>query len=132
MHVVFEDATVADVVVGETTLGGCYDYLEIFANNHRTRCRISPTNLLDVYNPRDEQFEDIYLVEKISSKEGWSPAAPDENWTMGYYAEMQDFLTCVAEGKEPICGLELAIDTMRVIYAAYLSNERTGAEVAVR
>ncbi|KPJ51892.1 MAG: oxidoreductase [Planctomycetes bacterium DG_58] len=131
MHVVFEDGTVADVVVGETTLGGCYDYLEIFANNHRTRCRISPTNLLDIYNPKAEQFEDIYLVEKISSKEGWSPAAPDENWTMGYTAEMQDFLTCAAKGTKPICGLELAMDTMRVIYAAYLSDEQKGVEVTI-
>ncbi|HUW56171.1 MAG TPA: Gfo/Idh/MocA family oxidoreductase [Planctomycetota bacterium] len=131
MHVVFEDGTVADVVTGETTLGGCYDYLEIFANNHRTRCRISPTNLLDLYNPRAEQFKDIYTVEKISTKEGWSPAAPDENWSMGYTAEMQDFLTCAVEGREPVCGMALAVDTMLVIYAAYLSDERKGAEVAI-
>ena len=42
----------------------------MFANNHRARCRISPVNVLDVYNPRHEQFKDIYLVEKISSNEG--------------------------------------------------------------
>jgi predicted dehydrogenase len=131
MHVVFDDDTVADVIAGETTLGGCYDYLEIFANNHRTRCRISPTNLLDVYNPKDEQFDDVYLVEKISTKEGWSPAAPDENWTAGYYAEIQDFIVSAAEGREPICGLDLAVDTMLVIYAAYLSDERGGAEVTI-
>ena len=50
---------------------------------------------------------------------------------MGYTAEMQDFLTCAAEGTQPVCGMALAIDTMLVIYAAYLSDERSGAEVAV-
>ena len=131
MHVTFEDGTVADVVAAETTLGGCYDYVEVFANNHRTRCRISPAGLLDVYNPKAKQFDDVYLIEKISSKEGWSPAAPDENWTMGYYAECQDFMSAVVEGREPLCGLGLAIDTTLVIYAAYLSAERNGAEVTI-
>ena len=131
MHIVFEDGTVADISTGETTLGGLYDYLEVFANNHRTRCRISPNNLLDIYNPKGEQFKDIYLLEKLSTQEGWSPAAPDENWALGYYAEMQDFMTCAAEGKQPICGMDLAIDSMLVIYASYLSDERKGAEVEI-
>ena len=131
MHVVFQDGTVADVTTGETTLGGVYDYLEIFANNHRSRCRINPANLLDVYNPKDEQMKDIYLVEKISSAEGWTPAAPDENWILGYHHELQDFMECIAGGREPVCGLDLAVDTTLVIYAAYLSDERKGAEVRV-
>jgi len=131
VHVTFEDGTVADVISSEIVLGGVYNYLEVFANNHRTRCRLSPNDLVDVYNPRAEQFADIYTVEKIGTKEGWSPAAPDENWTLGYYNEFQDILTCVARGGEPLCGMDLAVDTMLVLYAAYLSDERKGAEVAV-
>jgi hypothetical protein len=83
MHVIFADGTFGDVVTGEVTLGGIYDYVEVFANNHRARCRLSPTNLLDMYNPKNEQFHGIYLMEKLSSTEGWNPAAPDENLTMG-------------------------------------------------
>jgi predicted dehydrogenase len=132
MHVIFEDGTVADVSTGETTLGGIYDYLEIFANNHRARCRINPANLLDVYNPKSAQMKDIYLIEKISSQEGWIPAAPDENWMLGYHHELQDFMTCIAEGREPVSGLDLAVDTILTIYAAYLSDERKGADVAIR
>jgi len=131
MHVEFEDGTVGDVVTGETTLGGIYDYVEVFANNHRTRCRLNPVAMLDVYNPRHEQLKDVYLVEKLSSNEGWSPVSADEAFTMGYLAEMQDFLTCAAEGREPVCGLELALDTTLVIYAAYVSAEQGGAEVRI-
>jgi predicted dehydrogenase len=131
MHVIFEDGTVADVMTGEVTLGGIYDYVEVFANNHRTRCHISPTGLVDTYNPRGEQYQDIYVIEKVSTKEGWSQAAPDENLTIGYQAEMQDFITCIAEGRQPQSGLDLAVDTTAAIYAAYLSDQNKGAETPV-
>ncbi len=131
MHVEFDDGTIADVLAAEMTLGGIYDYVEVFANNHRTRCHISPTHLVDTYNPRGEQFRDIYLIEKCSTKEGWSTAAPDENFTMGYQAEMQDFLTCIAQGRSPESDLDLALDTTATIYAAYLSDQQQGVRVEV-
>ena len=131
MHVVFEDGTVADVMTSEIVLGGIYDYIEVFANNHRTRCHISPVAIMDTYNPRAEQFKDIYLVEKASTKEGWSQAAPDENFTLGYQWEMEDFVTCAAKGGRPQSDLELALDTTATIYAAYASDEHKGAEVEV-
>jgi len=131
MHVVFDDGTVADVMTSELSLGGIYDFIEVFANNHRTRCRISPVGFVDTYNPRGKQYEDIYLVEKTSTKEGWSQAAPDENFTMGYQPELQDFATCAATGKRPQSDLDLALDTTAVIYAAYLSDEHRGVEEAV-
>jgi len=131
MHVVFEDGTIADAMTSEIVLGGMYDFIEVFANNHRTRCRISPTNLVDTYNPKAEQYEDVYLIEKISSKEGWSPAAPDENFTLGYQPEVEDFVTCAVSGEAPQSGLDLALDTTATIYAAYLSDEDGGKEVDV-
>jgi len=44
LHVTFEDGTVADVTASELVMGGIYDYIEVFANNHRTRCRICPVS----------------------------------------------------------------------------------------
>ena len=40
LHVEFEDGMVADIMTSELVLGGIYDFVEVFANNHRTRCRI--------------------------------------------------------------------------------------------
>ncbi len=131
MHVTFEDGTICDAITSEVVLGGIYDYIEVFANNHRTRCALSPAGLMETYNPKAEQFADIYLLEKISSKEGWTPAAPDENLTMGYQAELQDFVTCAAHDRQPASGLDLALDTIATIYAAYLSDEQQGREVAI-
>jgi predicted dehydrogenase len=131
IHVVFEDGTVGDVVTSEIVLGGIYDYVEVFANNHRTRCLISPTELANTYNPRGEQFKDVYLIEKTSTQEGWSTAAPDENFTMGYQAELQDFIACAAAGTAPQSGLDLALDTTAATYAAYVSAQHKGAEAEV-
>jgi predicted dehydrogenase len=86
---------------------------------------------VDTYNPRGAQFKDIYLVEKASTQEGWSQAAPDENFTMGYQNEIEDFVTCAATGRKPQADLDLALDTTATIYAAYLSDENRGTETAV-
>jgi predicted dehydrogenase len=131
MHVVFSDGSIGDVVTSEVVLGGVYDYVEVFANNHRARCRLSPTDTMEIYNPSGPQFDGIYLMEKISTQEGWVPAAPSEHWSMGYAAEMQDFVECAATGRRPQSDLALALDTTASIYAAYVSAERKGAEVAV-
>lgn len=131
LHVVFDDGTVADITASELVLGGIYDFVEVFANNHRTRCRMSPVNVMDVYNPRHEQFKDIYLVEKISSNEGWIPASPDEGWSLGYGRELRNFVECVRQRKAPESDLELAIDVTISIYAGYVSAEEKGREVSV-
>jgi predicted dehydrogenase len=87
--------------------------------------------VVDTFNPKAEQYDDIYTVEKISTREGWTPVSPDENFSLGYLAEAQDFMTCIAEGKTPQGDLELACDSIAAIYAAYLSDERKGQEVAI-
>lgn len=128
-HVVFEDGTVGDIVAGATTLGGINDYVDVFTNNHRTRCNINPVGLIQTYNPKANQYKDIYINYGISTQEGWLYAAPDENWMFGYQAEMQDAIECIAFDREPISNLELGIDTINVIYSSYLSAERLGCEV---
>ncbi len=131
LHVIFEDGMVADITASELVLGGIYDFVEVFANNHRTRCRMSPVNVLDVYNPKHEQFKDLYLVEKISSNEGWIPASPEEGWTLGYGRELRNFVDSVRGGHAPESDLDLAIDTTLALYAGYVSAAEKGREVEV-
>src|SRR5437762_1090786 len=131
LHVVFEDGMVADIMASELVLGGIYDFVEVFANNHRTRCRMSPVGVLDVYSPRHEQFKDIYLVEKITTNEGWIPASPDEGWSLGYGRELRNFVDAVTTGRPPESDLDLAIDTTLTLYAGYVSADEKGREVAV-
>ena len=131
MHITFEDGTVADVITSEVVLGGIYDYVEVFANNHRTRCSISPVHIADTYNPRNTNYNDIYTIEKCSTKEGWSPAASDENFTMGYQPQIQDFIDSFAKGISPQSDIDLAVDTTAAVYAAYLSDQNNGIETQI-
>ncbi|HUQ92809.1 MAG TPA: Gfo/Idh/MocA family oxidoreductase [Bryobacteraceae bacterium] len=131
LHLIFEDGMVADITTSELVLGGVYDYVEVFANNHRTRCHISPVHVVDLYSPNHQEMRNLDLVEKISSNEGWIPASPEFGWSSGQLQEMRDFVDSIAAGRQPECDLDLAIDTTLVIYAGYLSAERKGAEVEV-
>ena len=131
LHVTFDDGTVADVFATELVLGGVHNWLEVFANNHRTTCRLNPVNLLDTYNPEAGQFRDVYVVEKIGTKEGWSHPAADEEWQQGFYAEVQDFMECCVSGRRPQSDAEVAHDTVATLYAGYVSAERKGQDVQV-
>jgi predicted dehydrogenase len=131
LHVTFDDGTVADVFASELVLGGVHNWLEVFANNHRTTCRLNPVNLLDTYNPVADQLRDVYVVEKTGTKEGWSHPAADEEWQQGFYAEIQDFVECCVAGRRPQADAVVAHDTVATLYAGYLSAERRGAETPV-
>ena len=129
IHVTFEDGTVADIFASEVVLGGVANWIEVYATNHRTRCNLNPVDALTTYNAREEYFNDVYVVEKTGTKQGWSHPAPDEDWQHGYPQEMQDFMECAASGRAPLCGSQLGLDTTAVLYAGYVSAERHGAEV---
>jgi predicted dehydrogenase len=131
MHITFDDGTVADIFSSELVMGGVHNWLEVFANNHRTRCNLNPTDALETYNPREEQLKDVYVTEKLGTKQGWSNPAPDEDWQHGYPQEFQDFIESISLNREPLSGAELARDTIAVLYSAYLSAERRGAEVEI-
>ena len=122
---------VADIFASEIVMGGVHNWLEIFANNHRARCNMSPTNAMELYNPSEEQLADVYLMEKLGTKQGWSNPAPDENFMFGYPQEIQDFMEAISTGREPKSGMLAAGDSVAVLYAAYLSAERNGREVRV-
>jgi hypothetical protein len=45
LHIVFDDGMIADIFASELVMGGVHNWLEIFANNHRTRCNLKMENL---------------------------------------------------------------------------------------
>lgn len=131
-HVVFEDGTVADIFASEIVMGGIHNWLEVMANNHRAVCNINPNTAMQTYNPAESQFRDIYVVEKIGTKQGWASTAPDEDFITGFPQEIEAFYRSVATGDPPESDGRLAADCISTVYSAYLSAERKGAEVAVR
>jgi predicted dehydrogenase len=131
-HVVFEDGTIADIFASEIVMGGIHNCLEVMANNHRAVCNINPNTAMQTYNPAEDQFRDIYVVEKIGTKQGWAPTAPDEDFITGFPQEIEAFYRAAVTGEPPESDGRLAADCISTVYSAYLSAERKGAEVAVR
>ena len=131
MHIIFEDGMFADIFASEIVLGGVHNWIEITANNHRTLVNINPNNSMQSYNPKGSQFDDIYVVEKIETKEGWASISPDEDWYTGYQNEVQDFYLCAADGSTPQSNSMLAADTIMTVYAAYCSAADNGREIRI-
>jgi predicted dehydrogenase len=132
IHVEFEDGTLATLLTSDVVLGGIHNWLEICANNHRTLCNINPNTAMQTYNPVEKNFDDIYVVEKIGTKQGWACTSPDEDWITGYPQEIEAFYRTIAYGEEPESTSLLAADSISTIYSAYLSAERKGAAVDVK
>jgi hypothetical protein len=132
MHITFEDGTVATIFAADVVVGGIHNWLEIVANNHRTMCNINPNSAMQAYNPVDKNFADIYVSEKLGTKQGWSCPSPDEDWVTGYPHEMEAFYRTIALGEAPQSDSRLAADAISTIYSAYVSAQKGGAEIPVR
>jgi predicted dehydrogenase len=132
MHVEFEDGTIATLCTSDIVLGGIHNWLEVCANNHRTMCNINPNTAMQTYNPVEANFDDIYVLEKIGTKQGWACTSPDEDWFTGYPQEIEAFYRTIAYGDPVESDSLLAADSISTIYSAYLSARRDGAAVDVR
>jgi len=87
---------------------------------------------MKTYNPVEANFQDIYVVEKTGTKQGWSNPSPDEDWFTGYPQEMEAFYRTIAYGDRVESSSGLAADAISTIYSAYVSAEKAGAEVSVK
>ena len=132
MHVEFEDGTIADIFASDIILGGIHNWLEVSANNHRTICNINPNTAMQTYNPVEGNFKDIYVVEKIGTKQGWSAPSPNEDWFTGYPQEMESFYRTIAYGEPLESDSSLAANCISTIYSAYVSAEKKGAEEPIK
>ncbi len=119
----FTDGTNAVIIASDTTLGGIENWLNVYASNTRIETKISNNNSVMAFAPTEIQFKNASTSEKTDTKAGWSHAQPSEDWMTGYPFEVTDFVQSVIEKRQPISNLELAIDTTKVMYAAYVSAE---------
>jgi predicted dehydrogenase len=129
--VTFDDGTVAQITASDAVLGGIRNQLAIYGANAAILCNINPNDAVRAYAPDPAVFAGEYLVEKLETAAGWSTPQPDEDWMTGYPQEIQDFVECVALGREPLAGGALARDVTATLYGAYLAAEQ-GRRVDLR
>ena len=71
-----------------------------------------------------------YFTEKLETKAGWNRPSCDEDWFRGFAQETEDFVEAIRDGREPRSGIDLAVECVNVINAAYQSAE-TGYRVTL-
>ena len=123
LTVTFSDGTKATVFSGDMILGGVRNLIETFTSGGSLFANITPNNHLLSYMTEEEKLKNVYITEKVDRKTGWQFVCLEEEWTRGYLQEIQDFMECVATGRQPRSGLDLAYETIKVSYAGYWSAE---------
>ena len=104
-------------------LGGVRNLVEAYTTGGALFANIAPNNHMLSYQTDEAKLGGVYFTEKVDRKTGWQFICLDEEWTRGYVQEIQDFMECVAFGREPLAGLDLAFDAIRIHYAAYWAAE---------
>ena len=124
----FSDESRANIVATDTLLGGSKNVLELYCNDAVINCNITMSNLMEIYFPDEERLDGVYISEMLDYKTGWHKPFLEDEIIRGYTDEMRDFMDAILFDKEPKSGFELAKNTIKIIYAAYLSAE-LGKEV---
>jgi predicted dehydrogenase len=120
----FEDGSQAVVSASDGVLGGVRNTMTVYLSNAVVQVNINPSDTVFAYAPDPRIFGDEYIAEKLETKAGWNFASPDEDWVRGYPQELADFADCLITGRNPVSGLDLAVETVKAIYSAYLSAEK--------
>ena len=119
----FSDATKSTIFAGDMILGGVRNLVETYTGGGALFANITPNTHMTSYLTDEQKLEGVYITEKVDRKTGWQFVCLEEEWTRGYLQEIQDFMECVALGREPRAGLDLARETTRLVYAGYWSAE---------
>ncbi len=117
----FEDGSRATIAVSDTGLGGLNTRVTAFMTDGVIKANMTANDAVETYAPDAAVFGDEYFTEKLETRAGWNRPSCDEDWFRGFAQEFQDFAGAIRDGREPHAGIDLAIEAVRVIYAAYLS-----------
>ncbi len=119
----FSDGTKCMMIASDIVLGGTKNYIEVYGNDSTLMCNLTPTDMLSTYFLDDKGIEDIQLSEMLPGKLGWNKAFVSDEVIRGYMDELSDFMEAIAFQRQPMSNLELAIQSTKVLQAAYCSAE---------
>jgi predicted dehydrogenase len=126
----FDDGSRGTVVVSDVGLGGLNTRVTAFMTDGVIKANMTANDAIETYAPDPAAFQSEYFTEKLETKAGWNRPSCDEDWFRGFAQEIEDFVGAIREGREPRSGIDLAVDCVNVIYAAYEAAE-TGSRVTI-
>lgn len=130
LSLTFSDGSKSTVFSGDMILGGVRNLIETYTTGGALLAAITPNNHLTSYLTDEAKLAGVYITEKVDRKTGWQFVCLEEEWTRGYVQEIQDFMECAANGRQPRSDLELACETTKILYAGYRAAEE-GRRVAL-
>ena len=119
----FTDGSKATVIATDNLLGGSKNYVEIYANDTAINCKLTMNDAMETYMVDDEGMKGVYLSEMLPIVTGWNKPFVADEMLRGYCNEIVDFMGAVINDREPEGCFELAAQVMKVVYAAYYSDE---------
>ena len=121
MVIAFEDGSRGKVTVSDAGLGGLQAKIAVYMTNGVLHANMAQNTAVQAYAPDAGVFGEEYFTEKLETRAGWTFPSPDEDWFRGYPQEIRDSVDAIREDREPLAGIDLAVECIEVIYAAYLS-----------
>ena len=116
----FDDGTTAVLEANYVTLGGMEDSIDFYGTKGCLHVDLTFSSAIQGFSIPG--FD--YTVEKAEVTTGWSKPAVDERYNLGYVAEIEHFVECVAEDKDADVGLRGVdgLETLEVINLIYKSS----------
>ncbi|MBE6133382.1 MAG: Gfo/Idh/MocA family oxidoreductase [Erysipelotrichaceae bacterium] len=115
----FSDNTKAVIMACDSRLGGSKNYVELYCNDAMLECNLTMNNAMSTYFLDEDGLDGVEISEMLQTKCGWNNPFVSDEIMRGYYAEMQDFMECIEQGKNPQSGIQIAKEVTKVIYEAY-------------
>jgi len=106
--------------------GGMDDRAEVYGSEGVAYANLLMGNSILTYS--DSGYG--YAVEKAASTKGWSFTMYEEAWNYGFPQEMEHFVDCVKNDKQPLETGEDGKMVLEMVFAAY-ESARTGKKVAM-
>jgi predicted dehydrogenase len=119
----FTDGSKATITVSDARLGGTRNSMSIYTNESSFECNIVPNDQLQSYIVDPAKAAGLRVSEKIETVAGWQQVWVSDEVARGYLGEFQDFMECLAEGRKPASDFDLAVESLKVVYGAYVSAE---------
>ncbi len=119
--VTMENGVKAFVEANYITHGGMDDKVEIYGTDGNIHIDLTKGSPIDVYS----RYGYGYALEKTDFTHGWTKPAVDEFLSLGYVKEIEHFIDCAINDKEPNVGTrgEDGLKALEAVLAIYKSAE---------
>ena len=115
----FADGRRAFIEGNYITVGGMDDKIEVYGTEGRVSVNLTLGSDIDVYS----RCGYGYAVEKADFTHGWTRPVVDEFHSLGYVSEMEYFVDCILNDRQPKYGVspEAGLACMKVVEGFYRS-----------